>query len=294
MKTFRQFINEETSEQKFARLRADAAKLRDTNSAKIDAGFEKVQRDLNKLDAQNPKKPAETKVVTRPELPTAAVKKPKSLPDDDIFSGSRHSDGKTVQVSNQQTVVTPDKPMVGKDDAVRKLLKQKGLETRSIYHPDHEIAKREYGITSSNKIQDRVPQEQPAPNKPAAAEPAKVQRPFPDKAPEKQFGQDTKMKLLKLNSRIDSNTAKVNKPEPKVGSLAVKQSGYPAAKKPNLSLAPAESQRAPSPPTYKIQPGDNPTKIAKNLGISLQDLEKKNPGILKRAKRLKIGGTINR
>lgn len=84
----------------------------------------------------------------------------------------------------------------------------------------------------------------------------------------------------------------VKKLEPKVGSLAVKQTGYPAAKKPNL--APAESQRASSGGSYKIQAGDNPSKIAKNLGITLKDLEAKNPGILKRAKRLKIGGTINR
>ena len=95
-------------------------------------------------------------------------------------------------------VVTPDKPMVGKDDAIKKLLASKG------YGP------------SGKKL-----------TKPAA-------RPFPDMPPQKQFGQDTKMKLLKIDRKISSDTAKMNEPakvQPKVGSLVVKQSGYPAAKK---------------------------------------------------------------
>jgi hypothetical protein len=82
------------------------------------------------------------------------------------------------------------------------------------------------------------------------------------------------------------------KPKPKVGSLVAPQSGYPAAKK--TELAPAESQRASSGGTLKVRPGHNPTKIAQELGMTLDQLEKKNPGILKRARRLKPGETVNR
>ncbi len=157
MKSFSEFMNEETKEQRFARIRKDAAAF----GAEIDAK-------------------------------RAANQKP-----NDIFTGSRHSDGKTVSVSNQKTV-TPDKPIVGKDDAVKKLLASKG------YGP------------SGEKL-----------SKPAS-------RPFIDMPPQKQFGQDTKMKLLKIDRKISSDTAKMNEPakaQPKVGSLVVKQSGYPAAKK---------------------------------------------------------------
>lgn len=222
MKTFLEFMNEETRDQKFARIRQDAA------------AFGK------EVDAKR-----------------AAKQTP-----DNIFTGSRHSDGKTVSVGNQQPV-TPDKPMIGKDDAVGKLLASKGYSR------------------SREKL-----------NKP-------TERPFPDMPPQKQFGQDTKMKLLNINRKISADTAKMNEPvkkqvQPKVAARpVVSQSGYPAAKKP--SLAPAESQRASSGGSYKIEPGDNPTKIAQKLGLkSVKELEARNPGILKRAKKLKIGGTINR
>lgn len=269
MKTFLEFINEETFQQQIARMRTDNA----TFKASVDA-------------KSRPKKPVPP----------------------DIFTGSRHSDGKTVQVSNQQTV-TPDKPMVGKDDAVRKLLKQKGLDSsskgtdsRSVYHPDHETAKRERGIISNNKISDKVPSELTKnlrDKPPERKDSVSLQRQMSgDKAPSSSSKDRLNMLRLKVDRQHAADDAKMNEPakksmQPKVGSLAVKQTGYPAAKKPNL--APAESQRASSGGSYKIEPGDNPTKIAQKLGLkSVKDLEAKNPGILKRAKRLKIGGTINR
>lgn len=43
------------------------------------------------------------------------------------FTGSRHSDGKTVSVRDQITV-TPDKPLVGKSDSIGKLLAAKGYD----------------------------------------------------------------------------------------------------------------------------------------------------------------------
>lgn len=63
-------------------------------------------------------------------------------------------------------------------------------------------------------------------------------------------------------------------------------SAVAAAPKPPIPKA------RPAPTTYAVKAGDNPTKIAKALGISLKQLEAKNPGILKRAKRLQIGSTV--
>lgn len=217
MKTFKQFINEEV------KSLGDNPKFKEMR--KRDQDFYKQS-----FGSEAPKSLNDTRPVD--------------------FTGSRHSDGKTVSV-------IPDKPIVGKDDAVGKLLASKGYsrsgeKMRATSYPD--VRRARAGMAT-----------------------------------------DTKFKLGNITKKINTpsiNQSEPTKVQPKVGSLAVKQTGYPAAKKP--SLAPHESQRASSGGSYKIQPGDNPSKIAKNLGMSLQDLEQKNPGILKRAKRLKIGGTINR
>lgn len=44
--------------------------------------------------------------------------------------------------------------------------------------------------------------------------------------------------------------------------------------------------------TYTVQEGDNPTTIARKLGMSLKQLAKKNPGLLKKARRLQVGTTL--
>jgi hypothetical protein len=102
--------------------------------------------------------------------------------------------------------------------------------------------------------------------------------------------QPVKISDAGVRKTTNAFTSTIN-PEPKVASLVAPQSGYPAANK--TTLAPAENQKASSGKLYKIQDKDNPTKIAKKLGISLDDLEKKNPGLIKRAKRLKIGDSLN-
>ena len=96
-------------------------------------------------------------------------------------------------------IVTPEKPLVGKDDAIKKALAAKGYDE------------------TGKKINVAATRE------------------FPDNPPQKQFGQDTKMKLIKLNKTISSDIEKMKEPvkkqiKPKVGSLVVKQTGYPAAK----------------------------------------------------------------
>jgi hypothetical protein len=165
--------------------------------------------------------------------------------------------------------VSPDKPMVGSDDAVGKLLASKG-----------------YSRTGEK------------PN-------VSSKRNFPDKPPAPQTMQD-RLNMMRMDSDVShkrfrqkmdapfqkSIPSTVSKLEPKVGSRVAPQSGYPASKK--TRLAPAENQKASSGGSYKIKPGDNPTKIAKSLGTTPDDLEKKNPGFLKRARRLKPGETINR
>jgi hypothetical protein len=152
--------------------------------------------------------------------------------------------------------VTADKPMIGKDDSVSKALAAKGYDSSG-----KKMRAAEYPNVRSAKAG---------------------------------MATDTKFKIANITKKINTPSTKQNEPvaKPKVGSLAVPQSGYPAAKK--TQLAPAETQRSSSGGSYKIQAGDNPSKIANSLGMTLDQLEKKNPGILKRAKRLKIGGTINR
>jgi hypothetical protein len=48
----------------------------------------------------------------------------------------------------------------------------------------------------------------------------------------------------------------------------------------------------PRPSSYTIKSGDNPTKIARMFGMTLSELEAKNPGILKKARRLKPGAAV--
>jgi hypothetical protein len=209
--------------------------------------------------------------------------------------------------SGKKITAIPKKTGVEKADTPISY-KPKKVEATYVAHPDY-----------STKIQDRVfgtyrgPQDNDMKKASTSKGYSKTgenpnvssKRNFPDKPPAPQTMQD-RLNMMRMDidvshkrfrQKMDAPFQKsipstISKLEPKVGSLTVPQSGYPAAKK--TQLAPAENQKASSGGSYKIQDKDNPTKIAKKLGISLDDLEKKNPGILKRAKRLKIGDTINR
>lgn len=59
----------------------------------------------------------------------------------------------------------------------------------------------------------------------------------------------------------------------------------PAAPAPVIPIPRAK----PAPTSYTVQKGDNPSKIAKSLGLTLQQLEERNPGLIKRARSLQIG-----
>lgn len=65
-----------------------------------------------------------------------------------------------------------------------------------------------------------------------------------------------------------------------------------APEAPAAAVAPPKPRARPRPETYTIKAGDNPTTIARAFGMSLKELEAKNPGIIKKARRLKVGSTI--
>lgn len=48
----------------------------------------------------------------------------------------------------------------------------------------------------------------------------------------------------------------------------------------------------PRPTAYVVKKGDNPTKIARMFGMTLSELEARNPGILKRARKLRPGSSV--
>ena len=173
MKTFREYMSEETRDQKLARIRSDAA------------AFGK------EIDAKR------------------AVKKEPA----DIFTGSRHSDGKTVSVSNQQKV-TPEKPKIGTDDAVEKLLASKGYsrsgeKMRATSYPN--VRQARAGTAT-----------------------------------------DTKFKIADIAKKINTPSTKQSQTvQSKVGSLAVKQTGYPAAKKQDAPIPKARPSDLKPAQTFK-------------------------------------------
>lgn len=66
----------------------------------------------------------------------------------------------------------------------------------------------------------------------------------------------------------------------------------PVLPEPMASPAIPRPTARPRPASYVIKAGDNPSKIARMFGMSLSELEAKNPGILKRARKLRPGVTV--
>jgi hypothetical protein len=119
------------------------------------------------------------------------------------------------------------------------------------------------------------------------------------------FGQDTRAGLAAQGAEIDADMARTNAlvdailnapAAPPQARNAPSGMGYtpglPKAQ-PAAAMAPVPKPKArPKPETYTIKAGDNPTTIAKAFGMSLKELEAKNPGILRKARRLKVGATV--
>lgn len=64
--------------------------------------------------------------------------------------------------------------------------------------------------------------------------------------------------------------------------------GFPEAPRaiPTPTPRPAQS-------VYTLKKGDNPTKVAKMFGMTVKELAAKNPGLLKKSRRLKVGMKLN-
>lgn len=154
----------------------------------------------------------------------------------------------------------------------------------------------------SGKMQDRVPQEVPPP----------AEEPLPElaPAPDPYFGLDTAIRTANKNRAIEDDVARqlalaeaLLNPEPASAVAPVKPQGprgpisgmsfTPGLPAPMPEDKPPIPRPRPAPTTYTIKAGDNPTTIAKALGITLADLERKNPGILKKARRLKVGSKVS-
>jgi hypothetical protein len=121
---------------------------------------------------------------------------------------------------------------------------------------------------------------------------------FADTGPDP-FGQETRLKVDAINQRIDGDMMRMA--EPPMEAPAMPQKGpvggmsYTPPLPPAPMPAPAipKPTPRPRPEQYTIRAGDNPTKIARMFGMTLAELERKNPGILKNARRLRPGAAVN-
>ena len=149
------------------------------------------------------------------------------------------------------------------------------------------------------KMQDRVP--------PSPVENPPEEMAAPAEAPDPYFGLDTAMKLAKGRREIDAGYDRTNalvdallNPAEEEASAVADTPRRPISgmaftpglpKQPEAPKPPIPRPR-PAPTAYTVKAGDNPTTIARALGISLAELERKNPGILKKARRLKVGSEV--
>jgi hypothetical protein len=124
--------------------------------------------------------------------------------------------------------------------------------------------------------------------------------------PEPGFGAETRQRLDRLGQGIDSDIARQDAlvkallapPEARQSPAApgatmvaarpeMAATGFPAA-----TARPPKPTPRPRPETYTVKAGDTPSEIARAMGLSLRELERKNPGIIKRARRLKVGSKV--
>jgi predicted component of type VI protein secretion system len=118
--------------------------------------------------------------------------------------------------------------------------------------------------------------------------------PMANTGPE-EFGQETRRKLAGINQRIDGDMMRMAEPAslPPDNRQIGGMSYTPPLPAPMPAPAIPKPTPRPRPEQYTIRSGDNPTKIARMFGMTLAQLEAKNPGILKNARRLKPGAAVN-
>jgi hypothetical protein len=128
--------------------------------------------------------------------------------------------------------------------------------------------------------------------------------PFADTGPDP-FGQETRQRLEGMTAGIDADMGRTNAlvdailnatppatPRNAEGGMSYTPD-LPEPMPQAAAVAPPKPRMRPQPTEYVIQAGDNPTTIAKRHGLTLKELEARNPGILKKARRLKIGAKVN-
>ena len=225
--------------------------------------------------------------------------------------------GKTP-LSWQSGYINPNMP-----PAVIKALAEAGFAPDGTRLPEPTIGSAFDGLSTQDRLaalDDRISQDWQGmgfdPPEPPAPEPPPEENifigansGFADTGPE-EFGQETRRKLAEINQRIDGDMMRM-------GTPAQFPRDYPRNSR-EITEAPAMPQRGPiggmsytpplpapmprppvpkptprpQPSSYTIKAGDNPTKIARMFGMTLGELEKKNPGILKNARRLKPGAAV--
>jgi nucleoid-associated protein YgaU len=150
------------------------------------------------------------------------------------------------------------------------------------------------------KLQDRVPQARSpldmALNPQSSNHLARqLSGDMPTQSP---FGTETAMKLMFHERALDAafNQQPAPQPEPFSSAIApsipdagVRRTTNPYEPPPQTIPIP---KARPRPTEYTVKKGDNPWKIARNLGLTVDELERLNPGITRNAKRLKIGITL--
>jgi hypothetical protein len=212
-------------------------------------------------------------------------------------------------LSWQSGYINPNMP-----PAVIKALAEAGFAPDGTRLPEPTIGSAFDGLSTQDRLaalDDRISQDWQGmgfdPPEPPAPEPPPEENifigansGFADTGPDP-FGAETRQKLDAINRRIDGDMMRMAEPPLPVPQQApaMPQRG-PIGGMSYTPPLPAPMPRPPvpkptprpQPSSYTIKAGDNPTKIARMFGMTLGELEKKNPGILKNARRLKPGAAV--
>jgi hypothetical protein len=212
-------------------------------------------------------------------------------------------------LSWQSGYINPNMP-----PAVIKALAEAGFAPDGTRLPEPTIGSAFDGLSTQNRLaalDDRISQDWQGmgfdPPEPPAPEPPPEENifigansGFADTGPDP-FGAETRQSVDAINRRIDGDMMRMAEPPlpapqqapamPQRGPIGGMSYTPPLPAPMPRPPVPKPTPR-PQPSSYTIKAGDNPTKIARMFGMTLGELEKKNPGILKNARRLKPGAAV--
>lgn len=245
------------------------------HSKKLEAGFARVQADLDKLDKKTLPPTAQTKVVTRPELPKVSVKKSNSLPNDDIFAGG-NSPFAAPEVKNYDR---------GKQDRQNQELARE-KKWQSVYKKPAG-----YGTPSYDKARDRDDAEwksklpaNPYNDVPAEAVPGSIRPQFVDTMKTSPAVPVSPVKPPIPKLRPERKPVITNKDNTK-GAVAI-----PEPDSVGINVKPSDKKAAPDQSIRKIQKGDTFWDIAGGNPEEVKRLKKLNPKV--NPSKLQIGQEI--